>query len=62
MGSHKEKIGGMSMEKLKQKLSGIVLVITGILSILPEMDATAAVLFVPLGLYLTFTKEQVMDF
>lgn len=50
------------MEKLKQKVSGIVLAIAGILSIIPENDATAAVLFVPLGLYLLMTKEQVMDF
>lgn len=50
----------MSKEKIKQKLSGIVLVIVGILSVLPEHDATFALLVVPLGLYVTFTKEQVM--
>lgn len=50
------------MEKLKQKLSGIVLVLLGIISVIPEHDATAAVLIVPLGLYLVFTREQVMDF
>lgn len=48
------------MQKLKQKLSGIALVIVGILSILPENDATAALLFIPIGLYATFTKEQIM--
>lgn len=50
------------MEKLKQKLAGIVLVFVGILSVIPEHDATAAVLIVPLGLYALFTKEQVMYF
>ena len=50
------------MRKLKQKLSGIALVIIGILSILPEKDATAALLLVPIGLYVTFTKEQVTYF
>ena len=62
MGSHKKRLEEqtMSKEKIKQKLSGIVLVIVGILSVLPEHDATFALLVVPLGLYVTFTKEQVM--
>lgn len=50
------------MEKLKQKLSGIALIIAGILSVIPDHDATAAAIIVPLGLYLVFTREQVVEF
>ena len=48
---------------IKQKLSGLILAIIGI--IIPFMmdgDATASLFILPLGLYLLFTKEKVMMF
>ena len=50
------------MYYIKQKLSGFVLVIISILLPIVVGDGTASILFFPLGLYLTFTKEKVMDF
>lgn len=45
---------------LKQKLLGLALVALGILSVFIEYDATFAVLFVPIGLYLMLTKRDVL--
>lgn len=45
---------------LKQKLMGLVMVVIGVLSVIPERDATAAVMLVPLGLYVLFTKKNVL--
>lgn len=48
---------------LKQKLSGLVLVIVSVLiPIVMDGDATASVLLMPLGVFLLFTKEKIMDF
>lgn len=48
---------------IKQKLSGLILVIIGIIiPFVMDGDATASVLALPLGLYLLFTKEKAMDF
>lgn len=47
------------MDKIKQKLYGIALIAIGILSVLPDKDATAALLIVPMGIYMVFTKEKV---
>lgn len=48
---------------IKQKLAGLTLAVIGVLiPILLDGDATASVLILPLGLYLLFTKEKVMDF
>ena len=48
---------------IKQKLSGLILAIIGIIiPFVMDGDATASVLILPLGLYLLFTKEKVMDF
>lgn len=47
---------------LKQKVSGFIMTVLGI--IIPfvlDGDATASLIFVPLGLYLMFTKNKVMD-
>lgn len=45
----------------RQKLIGIVAIVVGILSaIVGEGDITAAVVLVPLGLYVLFTKTPVM--
>ena len=44
---------------LKQKMMGIALIIISILiPILLDGDATASLLFLPLGLFLLFTKER----
>ena len=46
---------------LKQKMIGIALIIISILiPILLDGDATASLLFLPLGIYVLFTKEKVM--
>lgn len=48
---------------IKQKLSGLILAIIGIIiPFVMDGDATASILILPLGLYLLFTKEKVMDF
>ena len=48
---------------LKQKLLGLVLVGFGILiPFVLDGDATASVIIIPLGLFLIFTKERVMEF
>ena len=48
---------------IKQKLSGLTLASIGILiPFVCDGDATASLLVLPLGLYLLFTKEKVMDF
>ena len=46
---------------LKQKMVGITLIIISILiPIINDGDATASLLFLPLGIYVLFTKEKVI--
>ena len=46
---------------LKQKMMGIALIIISILiPIVNNGDATASLLFLPLGIYVLFTKEKVI--
>ena len=46
---------------LKQKMVGITLIIISILiPIINDGDATASLLFLPLGIYMLFTKERVI--
>ena len=48
---------------LKQKLLGLVLVGFGILiPFVLDGDATVSVIIIPLGLFLIFTKQRVMEF
>ncbi len=48
---------------LKQKLLGLVLVGFGILiPFVLDGDATVSVIIIPLGLFLIFTRERVMEF
>lgn len=48
---------------IKQKLSGFVMVAIGVLiPFVCDGDTTASLLVLPMGLYLLFTKEKVMDF
>jgi hypothetical protein len=63
----KEKIRAKKRESalyyLKQKVSGLVLVIISVLiPIVMDGDATASILTMPLGLFLLFAKEKIMDF
>lgn len=47
----------------KQKLLGLVLVGFGILiPFVLDGDATASVILIPLGLFLIFTRQRVMEF
>ena len=46
---------------LKQKMMGIALIIISILiPIINNGDATASLLFLPLGIYMLFTKKKVI--
>ena len=48
---------------LKQKLYGLIFVIIGVITpIILDGDATVSLLFIPLGLYLIFTKNKIMYF
>lgn len=48
---------------LKQKLCGLVLVGFGILiPFVLDGDATVSVIIVPMGLFLVFTRQRVMEF
>ena len=48
---------------LKQKLCGLVIVGFGILiPFVLDGDATASVIIIPLGLFLIFTRQRVMEF
>lgn len=44
----------------KQRRMGAALVLLGIISVLPEGDATAAAFLVPLGVSVMLTKECVI--
>lgn len=50
------------MNKIKQILAGIVLIVIGILSTTIDNDATAAVFLIPIGIYAIFSKEEVFNF
>ena len=50
------------MNKIKQILAGLALVVIGILSMKIDNDATAAVFLIPIGTYAIFSKEEVFDF
>ena len=48
---------------LKQKLVGLVLVGFGILiPFVLDGDATVSVIIIPMGLFLIFTREKIMEF
>ena len=44
----------------KQKTMGIVAIILGVCSVPIEMDGTFAIIAVPLGLYMLFTKNIII--
>lgn len=47
-------------KKAEQKLMGVVMILICAIVTLADQDATAAVLLVPLGLWMLFTKEIVI--
>ncbi len=48
---------------VKQKLMGLLFVLIGvIIPFFTDGEATASILILPLGVYLLFTKEKIMDF
>jgi uncharacterized membrane protein len=47
--------------RIIQSTLGIVLALLGVGSVFIDYDITAAVFFIPLGLYVAFTKERVLD-
>ena len=59
---YKEKQKQRKAFFIKQKACGILLV--AIAAVAPFLigDGTASLLFLPLGLYLTFTKQKIMQF
>lgn len=48
-------------EKIIQKIMGIFCILAGIIMIYAENDITIAVVSVPLGLYLLFTRKIVIE-
>lgn len=46
----------------KQKACGILLVAIAAAALFLIGDGTASLIFLPLGLYLTFTKQKIMQF
>ena len=52
------KVRARKLAFIKQRLCGLVAVLVGIASVpLLDMDATAALLIVPLGLYMIFSRQ-----
>lgn len=48
---------------IKQRISGFVLLAIGVAApFVLDGDGTASILLVPLGIYLLFTKEKIMEF
>ena len=48
-------------QKIKQIVAGLVLIVCGIVPAIIENDGTVAVLTVPAGVALMFTREKVVD-
>lgn len=51
------------MKYIRQKLCGVVLLVLAVMSVrASDGDGTAALIIVPMGLGLIFTRKPVMDF
>lgn len=59
---YKEKQKQRKAFFIKQKACGILLVAIAAAAPFLIGDGTASLLFLPLGLYLTFTKQKIMQF
>lgn len=47
---------------IKQKACGLFWIIASVVSYLIDKDATLALIAIPFGIYLVFTRKMVMDF
>ena len=47
-------------EKIMQKFAGIFFIAVSIITFILEKDLTIAILFVPLGLWMMFTRKKIM--
>lgn len=45
---------------IKQKLAGAILIAISVISLVVLKDGTYAIIFIPIGFYTLFTKENVM--
>ena len=59
---HKRKKKQQKIFLLKQKICGLFWIVIAIVSYFIDKDATLALIAIPFGLYLIFTKRVVMDF
>lgn len=59
---YKEKQKQRKAFFIKQKACGVLLVAIAAAAPFLIGDATASLIFLPLGLYLTFTKHKIMQF
>lgn len=59
---YKEKQKQRKAFFIKQKACGVLLVAIAAAAPFLIGDATASLIFLPLGLYLTFTKQKIMQF
>lgn len=56
------KVRARRLALIKQRLCGLAAVLVGIASVpLLDMDATAALLIVPLGLYMIFSRQLLSE-
>lgn len=56
------KVRARKLAFIKQRLCGLTAVLVGIASVpLLDMDATAALLIVPLGLYMIFSRQLLSE-
>lgn len=56
------KVRARKLDFIKQRLCGLTAVLVGIASVpLLDMDATAALLIVPLGLYMIFSRQLLSE-
>lgn len=51
----------MNMKKIMQKIAGIALIALNVLGVKLTADGTAAIVLIPLGLWLLFSKEQILE-
>jgi len=58
----KEKRKKQKIFFIKQKACGLFWIIASVVSYLIDKDATLALIAIPFGVYLVFTRKMVMDF
>lgn len=61
--NHKTQRKKIKIRLLKQKILGLGIILTSIISIpLLDGDATGAIFMLPIGIYAVITKEKITDF